>query len=300
MFLEDLIKEYTYEIKTRNYTDRTIKGYKNNILKFQKFIKEKSNITEIDEITHIHIKNYLSYLQSKGLSAVYINSILKNIRSFYTYCTKEDYCINVAKKVSWQKEKKTVIETFTDDEVKRMLDVFKMNTYINARNKAIISTFVDTGIRNLELCNLKTLDVRETAIYILGKGNKERVVPISPMLKKIFIKYERIRNNYLYDNILHYNNYFLSYRNKPLTVEAVERVVKIAGEKAKVKSNIRISPHTLRHYFAQFQLRQGLDIYSLSRLLGHESINITKRYLEGLKDKEVFELSSKTSPLMNL
>ena len=70
--MEDLIKEYLYDIKTRNYTDRTIKGYKNNILKFQRFIKDEFNINEIEEITHLHIKNYLSYLQSKGLSSVYI------------------------------------------------------------------------------------------------------------------------------------------------------------------------------------------------------------------------------------
>lgn len=163
-----------------------------------------------------------------------------------------------------------------------------------------MAVLFDTGIRNAELCNIKRMDVRETVIYIMGKGRKERVVPISPYLKKIMIKYERIREGYLRDNILHYDNYFLSYRNKPLTGEAVERVVKIAGEKANVNEAIRISPHTCRHYFAQSQLRNGLDIYSLSRLLGHDSVIITKRYLQGLKDKQVVELGVKTSPLMNL
>lgn len=300
LLFEDLIKEYIYEIKTRNYTERTIKGYRNNVLKFQKFVKDEFGIIEIEEITHLHIKNYLSYLQSKGLSAVYINTILKNIRSFYKYCFKEGYCLNITTKVSWQREKKIVIETFEDKEIKRMLDVYKFDSYINARNRAIIYTLVDTGIRNLELCSLTITDVRESTIFILGKGNKERIVPISPMLKKILIKYERIRNSYLKDNILHYDNYFLSYRNKPLTVEAIERVVKIAGSKAKVRKNVRCSPHTIRHYFAQAQLRNGLGVYELSRLLGHESINITKRYLQGLKDKEVLEMGMKTSPLMNL
>lgn len=297
MLLEDLIKEYIYEIKTRNYTDRTIKGYRNNILKFQKYVSEEFNLIEIEEITHIHIKQYLSYLQKKGLTPVYINTILKNIRSFYKYCYKEGYCLNIATKVSWQKEKKTVIKTFADAEVKKMLDVYKMDKYVNARNKAIIAMLVDTGIRNLELCQLKLSDIKETTILILGKGNKERVVPISPMLKKILIKYERIRISYLKDNIEKYDNYFLSYRNKPMTVEAVERIIKLAGYKAKIKSDVRISPHTLRHYYAQSQLRQGLDVYSLSRLLGHETIQITKRYLQGLKDQEILELAVKTSPL---
>ena len=94
------------------------------------------------------------------------------------------------------------------------------------------------------------------------------------------IKYERIRNSYLYDDILHYDNYFLSFKNKPLTIEAVERIVKLADEITNVRKEIRCSSHTCRHYFVQFQLRNGLDIYSLSRLLGHESFVITKRFLQ--------------------
>ena len=171
-----------------------------------------------------------------------------------------------------------IIQTFTDSEVRKMIDVYKYDSYINARNKCIIALLFDTGIRNLELCNLKRIDVRETTIFILGKGNKERLVPISPDLKKVMIKCERIRDMYLKDDILHYDNYFLSYRNRPMTGEAIERVVKLCGEKAKVRDVIRCIPHTCRHYFAQAQLRNGLDVYSLSRLLGHEKVDITKRY----------------------
>lgn len=171
---------------------------------------------------------------------------------------------------------------------------------MNARNRCIISILIDTGIRNSELCNIKNIDVKETVIYIFGKGRKERIVPISPYLKKVMIKYERMREKYLKDNALHYDNYFLSYRCKPLTVEAIERILKIAGKKARVREDIRCSPHTCRHYFAQTQLKNGLDIYSLSRILGHETVDITKRYLQSLKDEQIAEISIGTSPLMNL
>lgn len=85
-----------------------------------------------------------------------------------------------------------------------------------------------------------------------------------------------------------------------MTDEAIERVVKLCGEKAKVRDVIGFSPHTCRYYFAQAQLRNDLDVYSLSRLLGNEKVDITKRYLQGLKDDEVLELGAKTSHLMNL
>lgn len=300
MFLQDVIKEFIFEIKLRNYSERTIKGYKNNILKFARYMKNEFEIVEIEEISHVHIKSYLNFLKGNGLTEVYINTILKNLRSFYKYCFTEGYCLNVALKVGWLRERKTIIKTFSDDEIRKMMDVYNYSSYIHARNKCIMAILIDTGIRNFELCQLKITDIRETVIYIMGKGKKERVVPISPYLKKIMIKYERIREGYLKNNILHYDNYFLSYRNKPLTTEAVERIVRLCGEKANVNKNIRCSPHTCKHYFSQAQLRNGLDVYSLSRLLGHENVTITKRYLQGLKDKEVLELGMKSSPLMNL
>jgi len=172
-----------------------------------------------------------------------------------------------------------VIKTFQDEEVIRMLDVYKERTFISIRNRCIMAMLFDTGIRKLELCTLGILDVKDIVIYIKGKGRKERIVPISPMLKKILIKYERVREEYIKDSIVREDAYFLSFRGKRKTGEAVERVVKMCGAAAKIRSDIRCSPHTCRHYFAQAQLRNGLDVYSLSRLLGHENITITKRYL---------------------
>ena len=87
---------------------------------------------------------------------------------------------------------------------------------------------------------------------------------------------------------------------KPLTLEAVERIVKIAGEQAKISDDIRCSPHTCRHWFAQEQLKNGLDLYSLSRLMGHNHVKITQIYLDSMKDKDIVINSIHTSPLMNL
>lgn len=301
MLLSDILKEFLFEIKIKNYTAKTQKGYRNNNALFHHWLKNEYNIIKLEDVTRLHIKHYIMYLIKKGRKPTYVNGILKNIRAFFKYATSEGYLnVNPALKVNWQKEGKVIINAFNDDEIGRMLNVFNYSDFLNARNKTIIGTLCDTGIRNQELCNLKRTDVRETIIRILGKGNKERYVPISPVLKKMMIKCERIRDFYFKDRILNYDNYFLSNRGKPLTVEAIERVVKIAGEKAKVRDEIRCSPHTIRHYFAQEQLRNGLDVYSLSRLLGHENISITKRYLQSIKDEDIVEMGANTSPLMNL
>ena len=105
LLIDDIYKEYIYEIRVRNYTERTIKGYKNNLNKFFTYCKNEYGLLEIEEITHIHIKQYLKQPKSKGLNHSYINTILKNIRSFYNDCYKEPYCLNIAKKVEFLREK---------------------------------------------------------------------------------------------------------------------------------------------------------------------------------------------------
>ena len=135
---------------------------------------------------------------------------------------------------------------------------------------------------------------------INGKGKKERQVGKSPYLAKILLKYERMKTYYFEYKNVKSENYFLSRTGKQLTNTAVEGIVKLACDAADVSVDIRCSPHTCRHYYAQAQLKNGIDLYSLSRVLGHENIKITQRYLEGIKDNEVLERSIKTSPLMNL
>lgn len=303
LLLEDLLKEFKYDMKIRNLTPRTIKTSYNSTAKFFKYCKVEFNIEYLEELNAIHIKSYVSYLQNLNRSEVYINSILKYLKAFFKYCIKEEYILerkNPMNKLNWVKERKTLIETFTDREVYKMLKVWDYKTFYNARNKAIIATLIETGIRNLELCTLTLTSVRDSVIKVIGKGRKERYVPISPSLKKILIKYERIRTEYIKDKFINEDAYFLSYRGKRLTVESVERVVKETGKMAHVRKSIRCSPHTCRHYYAQFMLKQNVDIYTVSRLLGHSSIDITKIYLRSIKDEEIVEMNNMVSPLMML
>ncbi len=137
----------------------------------------------------------MMYMKGKGRKETYINSIYKNIRSLFNYCVEEGYLSpkqNSCVSVKWMKEPKVLIQTSDDKEIKGMINAYKMTDYHEARNKLIIMMLVDTGMRNLELCNLTHNDVFETTIRIHGKGNKQRFVYISPTLKKFMVKYERI------------------------------------------------------------------------------------------------------------
>lgn len=301
MKLNNVLKEFILECEVKKYSPKTIKSYRNNLEYFFKYLEEKYNITDISEVTSRQIKGFFQFLWSNKRKVSYTNSLLKSFKSFFKYACAEEYIsCNPCLKVAWGKEEKTIIKTFEDCDVRKMIDVYSGYDFMSVRNKTILAILIDTGIRNTELCVLKNSDIFETYIKIFGKGYKERIVGKSPCLAKQLMRYERTRDGYFGYKDLKYNNYFLSKNGKPLTPEAVERVVRKAGQMAKVDTNIRCSPHTLRHYFAQAQLRNNLDVYSLSRLMGHESIKITQRYLLGMQDKDIISKCVTTSPLMNL
>lgn len=301
MLAKHCLQEFKLDCQLRRLTDRTIKGYYNNTLNFLNYVEKHHEITEVDAIRTVHIKQYVQYLLSKKLAATYTNGILKCLRAYFRFAIQEEYTFsNPTAKVQMQREPKVLIQTFTDDEVRSMLAAFDYSTYLSTRNKMVLAIAFDTGARNTEICEIKRADIRENVILLHGKGNKERHVPISPYLHKVMLKYERMRDYYFDDKIVHYDNYLLSRTGRPLTKEALEHIFTQANQKAKIRGNIRCSPHTARHYFAQACLRNGLDLYSVSRLLGHENINITKRYLQSLEDQNIVEMASKASPLFNL
>ena len=301
MLAKDCLEEFALECELRGLTKRTTKGYYNNTKLFLTYWERKAKVYELEELKPLHIKQYMQYQMKKGLSASYINGTLKCLRAFFKFAVHEDYLdTSPAQKVNWQKEGKVIIKTFSDDEARALIEAFDYSSYLSARNRLVMAIAFDTGARNTEICSILKSDIRGNMILIHGKGNKERYVPITPYLQKTMMKYERLRDYYFEDKLLPTEHYLLSRTGKPLTKEAVERIFSQANEKVKVRSEIRCSPHTARHYYAQANLRNGLDVYSLSRLLGHENINITKRYLQSLQDESVIELALKTSPIAGL
>lgn len=299
---ETALNEYLFDLKLRNCSTRTVRSAKNNMALFLCWLETEYNLTAIEDIKRVHIKGYLHYKQSLGLKPTYINSILKNVKAFFNYMVREEYLsTSPASQIKLQKEEKVLIQTFTAAETKRMLSIYDTSNFLNSRNRCMITMLFDTGIRNYELCSIKCEDIRERTILIHGKGSKQRLVPISPLLRKAMLKYEIKRENYIRERWNYETDYyFLSQKGRRLTPETVERVVKDCGIAAHVDEKIRCSPHTCRHTFAQMCLKNGLDVYIVSRLLGHENISITKRYLQSIEDSAIIDMAITSSPLMKL
>ena len=286
MLLEELLQEYILELQIKNCSPATIRSYRGNLSRFIDFLKGHTVLLE--EVKTRHIKEYVIHLQTKGLKASYINTVLKHIRGLFNYAVEEEYTsINVANKVRWLKEITPVIETFNQEEIKAMLSYYKGKDFLSIRNKLVVYMLLDTGIRAGELTNIRVYDINGSDLLVHGKGGKERQLTLSPVLEKELLKYMRIRSSnseYL----------FISYRGHKLTIETVEGIFKAMAHL--IRPNIRCSPHTCRHTYSQLLLKQGVDSYIISRLLGHNSMTVTRRYLASLPAKELNNLS--ISPIM--
>lgn len=300
MELEDVLKEYLYHCEAKGFTSKTMINKRQELKQVKEFLIKKRAVTDLKNVTSFDLKAYVRMKQITGLQPQSIVSMFKIIRAFFSWCEKEEYLSeNIASKVETPSIPKKILVGFTGKEVQTMVEAFTYKTYLEARNKAIIAMLADTGIRAMEIRGLESSNVQETTILVNGKGNKERVVFISPALKRILIKYERMKRQYFKGKDITMN-YFLSYTGSGLSHVALDSVVKEAGKRASITGK-RVSPHTFRHFYAVTCLNEGkLDVYSLSRLLGHSDISVTQRYLQSMNDEQLLSKALASSPLMNI
>jgi integrase/recombinase XerD len=298
MKIKAAINDWICECEIRKYTPKTIRGYKMNLSIFQRFCEEEMDIHDVDDITMATIKKFTHVMVNKGYKGTYVNGLLKTAKSFLQYMYDEyGEGFNTRNKgFRWVKEEKPIIKAYKPKDIRRILDNCRGVDYLSIRDAAIITMFIETGIRCYECICIQPKDIFEDHIVIQGKNHKRRIVPITPHLKKALMRYDRVKDNYFaYKSQEEY--YFLSYTGKKLTNSGMEHMVK---KRCKGVEGYRNSPHTFRHTFAQMSLKQGRDLYSLSRQLGHENLQITSIYLRSLQDDDMIQIAKDNSVLMNM
>jgi integrase/recombinase XerD len=298
MRLSSAIQDYLIEIEVRKYTPKTIRGYRNNLSLFLHFCEDVAGVDTIEDVTPAIVRQFTKYMIDKGRKGTYINGLLKTIKSFITYAYEAGYGgFHTNKNFKWCKEEKPLIVAFKPEHVRMMLKDCTGGDYISVRDKVVLTTLFETGVRCWELCCIKPEDIHDDYIIIAyGKNHKQRVVPITAILKREMLRYDRVKADYFALKTTE-DYYFLSYHGRQLTNSAVEHIVK---RHASGVQGIRASPHTCRHFFAQQQVKLGTDIYTISRLLGHENIQITQTYLNSLRDEDVIAIAKEKSVLMNI
>ena len=284
--MEQILNVYLNDLELNNFSTKTIKTYRNNIGQLISWLNAM-DITNIEQITPMHIKQFIAFKRENNCSAVYINNLLKCYRPFFNWCVEYEYIeVSPMSKIKNLKAPKPIIQTFNDTEAKAMMEYYKGSDFLSIRNKTIVTLLFESGIRATELCNITIKDLCSNYIIINGKGSKQRIAPISMPLLKQLNKYMRYRNKQFEQP----NDYlFLSRNNRKLTVEMLEQIVKDCS--VSVRKEIRRSPHTIRHFYSQQQILKGTDIFTLSLLLGHNSVEVTQSYLRSI-DKNLLVLNS--------
>lgn len=264
-----------YLLIDKKYSNETIASYHNDLNKYYKYIV-KNNLN-LDEIKRKDIMEYAKFLKQEHLAISTINHNISSLRSFYKFLVIGDkLLINPMEYMETPKLKKTLPKVLSYEEVEKLLDI-NLKDKFDYRNKAMIELMYATGLRVSELVNLKIndIDFKSDSVRTMGKGSKERIIPIgdySIIYVEEYINY--YRNSLLKDYDT--NFIFLNNHGKRLTRQGFYKIIREIATKNGIKTEF--SPHTLRHSFATHLLDRGADIVSIKEMLGHSSLATTQIY----------------------
>ncbi len=290
MLIEKFIEYLKIE---KNYSVNTLSAYKKDLIEFQVFINENFDKCVIENVDYKIIRSWIVLLVNKNLSNRSINRKVSSLKSFYKFLVKTE-TINSSPLIAHSplKQSKKIQVPFSKDEIGALLDSdFFKSDYKGVLQKTIISFFYFTGVRRIELINLKTSDINMNSytIRIMGKRNKERIIPMLPKLKESISEYLKIKSQEFNNVISDY--LFISKSGIQLSEKYVYRTV---NEYFKLVSpKVKKAPHVLRHSFATHLINEGADINSVKELLGHSSLSATQVYSHTSMEriKEVFKNS---------
>lgn len=271
--IEDFLKYLTFE---RNYSQRTIGEYSEDLHGFEQFYKKLDDELSWESIDADVVRDWVEYMMDKGNTATSVNRRLSALRSFYRYALKRGLVENdPTYKLQGLKRKKPLPQFLKEAEMDTLLAPEMWgNTYKDVLARTIILTFYSTGIRVSELVGLNNKDINIVTheIKVTGKRNKQRIIPFGKELEEQIDTYQKLRN----DEIGEQEALFVTAKGERITTAQVRTMVK--ANLAKVSTLKKKSPHVLRHTFATAMLNNKAGLESVKKLLGHESIATTEVY----------------------
>lgn len=262
----------------KNYSPLTINAYVNDIQFFQEFILETFDQDNLLEVNYPQIRNWIVSLSDKEISNKSINRKISSLKAFYKFLLKtKQIQINPLSKHKSLKSPTKLQIPFSEKELDNVLNLIKYpDGFDGVRDKLVIDLFYATGIRRIELINLKmqNVDLSNNTLKVLGKRNKERILPILPIISQNFKIYIAERANL--ELIKDRDYFFLTLKGVKLNESFVYRLIN--NYFSNVSEKVKKSPHILRHTFATHLLNNGADINSVKELLGHSSLASTQVY----------------------
>ena len=294
MNLTTYFKDFENFLKLeRNLSINTIQSYRSDLKKFEVFLL-KTNVKELNYINPEIIREFL-YEQSKKVTGKTQGRIISTLRSFYNFLVLEKIAENnPIEDIDYPKIDSKVPFVLSTNEIDKIILQASLTTF-GTRNQTMVEVMYSCGLRVSEVIEMKISNIffDESLIKVLGKGKKERFVPLSGIAKKLlynYIEFERKESKFDKQSV---DIVFLNNRGGKLSRIMLYNIINDAALAAKISS--KISPHTLRHSFATHLIENGADIISIQKMMGHENIVTTEKYLN-VNKKHLVETVIKYHP----
>ena len=283
--IEFIMKYQTYLLSEKHLSDNSIFSYCEDIMLFLKYINK-----DVTSITKENIYNYLAYLDKEKYSVYSVARKISSLKSFYIFLNKHYQMKNIIVDVEMPKYYKKLPTILTIEEIDKLLNVNLVSAY-DYRNKAMLELMYATGLRVSELVNLdiNSVNLEKKFVRCIGKGSKERIVPIGDVACNYLSIYlneyrDKLKKNRLCESL------FLNNHGNTITRQGFFKMLKEQCIKVGIDKNI--SPHMLRHSFATHLLNNGADLRSIQMMLGHSNLSTTQIYTNVSNDilKENYKL----------
>ncbi len=279
--VDSFISYLKYE---KRLSEHTCSAYETDLAQFSLFIAEHFETKEIKEATYREIRSWVAELSKKGLSNTSINRKIACLKAFYGFLLRKRHIsYNPMLKISSLKTPEKLPVYLEENATEILLDKLKWNdSFKDRRDQLILELFYASGIRLAELINLKVLDIDlfGSKMTVLGKRNKQRIIPLTGSVRLMISNYLAIRANEFHGDMPHL---FLTDKGEKLYPIFVQRLVRKYLSMVSTKS--KKSPHVLRHTFATHLLNKGADLNAIKELLGHASLSATQIYTHNSIEK---------------
>ena len=268
-----------YLLLEKKYSPHTVAAYTKDLERFFDFITNQYELSSLLSVNYSMVRSWIVFLVDTGISNSSINRKISSLKTYYKFLLKTDQISEtpLAKHRALKVAKKVQIP-FSQTEVEDVLELFdQANDFKTLRDKLIVELFYSTGMRRAELIGLRLSDVSEIqkTIKVLGKRNKERIIPLLPSVLTTIAKYKIFRD--ALPCLGASNTLLLTSKGNPIYETLVYRVITRYFSEASLK--VKKSPHILRHSFATHLLERGADLRAIQQMLGHESITTTEIYM---------------------
>ena len=280
MIGQESLAEYIIYLKIeRGLSANTVTSYKRDIEKYLTFLMEKK-IIQLDEVSRFEILDFLQTLRQSGAADNSIIRMVSSLRKFHQYLKRESIVSDDPMQlIDTPKKASTLPKAISPQAVEQLLEAPDTTTPLGVRDRTILELMYATGLRISELVNLKLSDMHLTMGFIqtMGKGEKERIIPLGEIASQWLDHYLDGARVYLQDQSAETSEYvFLNSRGKGLSRQGIWKKVKQLALEAGIDQNV--TPHTLRHSFATHLLENGADLRMVQELLGHADISTTQIY----------------------